>query len=428
MMKRNKRTLVLSCLLIACIIISNNIMMVSAAKRTTILTTKIILKNGQKKQIKITNKKKGAKYSFKSEDTTIVTVNRNGVVSAKGTGTVKVALMETLKNTTDKLGDVKVTVEDKKASTTETPATTATSTATPTPTATPTATPTSFQEDANYDVPNDFWNKKSDVTYGEIKNIEYTSTATKSTRKAKVILPAGYTADKKYPVLYLLHGIGGDENSLLNDHVEYVIGNAIASGVAEKMIVVLPNACANATGKPPKDANGQELFFSLEHYKAYDNFINDLKDCLMPYINKNFSTAQGRDNTAISGFSMGGRVSLQIGFTIPDSIRYVGGFCPAPGILEYTNYGVYEKGLFTKSTFTLPSQYMNDTFVLIAAGKKDSIVKDFPLSYHNALQANGVPHLFYVTMGGVNHTGNGEHGGDVYKHGLYNFMKHIFHK
>ena len=282
-------------------------------------------------------------------------------------------------------------------------------------------------KDTNYDVPNDFWTRKSDVTYGEVKDIQYNSTATKTTRNAKVILPAGYTTEKKYPVLYLIHGIGGDENTLYNDNVNNVIGNAIASGDAEKMIVVLPNACANTTGKPPKDASGKDLFFALEHYQAYDNFLNDFKDCLMPYINKNFSAATGRENTAIAGFSMGGRVSLHIGFSMTDSIRYIGGFCPAFGILEYSNNGVHENGLFIEKDFILPEKYMNDTLVLIVAGKKDAIVRDEPQRYNNALTANGVPHIYYETMGGVNNTGSGEHSGDVYKHGLYNFMRRIFH-
>lgn len=425
-MSKKVSSFLLCMLIIASLITSSNITMVSAAKKATLKTKEITLVKGEKKQIDIKNKKKGAIYSFKSKNTTKVSVNSKGVVTAKEVGKAEVEVMETIKKNKNKIGTVSVTVKDNK------PSTTPTATPTTAPTSTPVADTSSktlkeYIEDTNMDVPSDFWTRKSDVNYGQVKNIEYSSTATNSKRKAKVILPDGYSTEKKYPVLYLLHGIGGDENSLYNDNVQTVIGNAIASGVAEKMIVVLPNACANETGKPPKDAAGKELFFSLEHYKAYDNFINDLKDCLMPYMSENFSVATGRENTAIAGFSMGGRVSLHIGFSMPESIRYIGGLCPAPGILEYTNYGVAEKGLFTKQSFTLPEQYMNDTLVLIAKGKTDDIVREFPLIYHNTLVANKVPHIYYETMGGINNKGNGGHGGDVYKHGLYNFLRRIFH-
>ncbi len=279
-----------------------------------------------------------------------------------------------------------------------------------------------FVQDTNYDVPADYMKKIPGVDYGSVKDIEYQSTATNSKRKAKVILPAGYSTDKKYPVLYLLHGIFQNETTLLGDGVQNVIGNAIAYGDSEEMIVVLPNACANATG------SGEG--FNLEHYAAYDNFINDFEDCLMPYINEHYSTATGRENTAISGFSMGGRVTLHIGFTLQDKVRYIGAFNPAFGILEYENNGVHENGLFTEETFTLQPQYMDDTLVLIAAGTNDGIVRNEPERYHNALTANRVPHIYYATKG-INadgQPGSGDHNGDVYKHGLYNFMRRIFHK
>lgn len=281
-----------------------------------------------------------------------------------------------------------------------------------------------YVQDKNYNVPSDYMAEKTGVNYGTVEDIQYQSTATNSKRKAKVILPAGYSTEKKYPVLYLLHGIFGNENTLYEEQIQNVIGNAIASGDSEEMIVVLPNACANETGTPPE--NG----FSLEHYRAYDNFINDFKDCLMPYIKEHYSIAEGRENTAISGFSMGGRVTLHIGFTLQDQVRYIGAFNPAFGIFEYENYGVHEDGLFTQESFTLKPEYMNDMLVLIAAGTKDTIVKTEPERYHNALAQNEVPHIYYATDGinGAGQTGDGGHSGDVYKHGLYNFMRRIFHK
>lgn len=279
-----------------------------------------------------------------------------------------------------------------------------------------------YVQDTNYDVPADYMQKKEGIDYGTVEDIQYQSTATNSTRKAKVILPAGYSTAKKYPVLYLLHGIFQNETTLLGDGVQNVIGNAIASGDSEEMIVVLPNACANEAG------SGEG--FNLEHYAAYDNFINDFEDCLMPYINEHYSTATGRENTAISGFSMGGRVTLHIGFTLQDKVRYIGALNPAFGIFEYENNGVHENGLFTEETFTLQPQYMDDMLVLIAAGTNDTIVRDEPERYHNALAANQVPHIYYATKGinASGQPGSGGHDGDVYKHGLYNFMRRIFHK
>lgn len=219
----------------------------------------------------------------------------------------------------------------------------------------------------------------------------------------------------------MLHGIFGNETTLYGDHVQNVMWNAIASGAAEEMIMVLPNACANESG------TDDGLGFNKTHYEAYDNFINDLRDCLMPYIEANYSVAAGRENTAICGFSMGGRVTLQIGFTMPEAFRYIGAFCPAFGIFEYTNNGVHEDGLFTEETFTLPDEYMNDTLVLIAAGYNDGIVRTEPKRYADVLTKNKVPHLYYETMGGDSvHPGDGGHGDMVHRHGLYQFLKRIF--
>ncbi len=263
----------------------------------------------------------------------------------------------------------------------------------------------------HYDVPEGFDKVREGVNYSKITEIEYPSQTTGTNRKANIILPIDYSEEKKYPVVYFLHGIGGDHNEWLYGEPAAVLGNLWAAGEAKDMIVVIPNVRARAN-----DEGNPADIYTLEHYKAFNNFINDLQNDLMPYIKKNYSIAEGRENTAIAGLSMGGRTSLYIGFTLPETFGYIGAFCPAPGILAYTNFGVTEDGLFTKESFTLPKDLK--TFVMIAEGASDDIVKHFPKTYHETLEANEVEHVYYITEGGHDFT--------VWKHGLYNFLKCIF--
>ena len=379
-----------------------------AAGKAKLKTKRMTLKVGQKKKISIKGKKKKAKYTFVSSAKKKATVSKTGMVKAKKVGKATITVKEKYRKKTKKVGKVTVIIKEKttdknQSTPTATPpandTATATPTATPTPTATATATATPtqkatatpFPENPEMAVPVGYRSTKSenegkvvDITYDSTVIVEGKSVA----RKAKVVLPKGYTTEKKYPVVYMQHGIFGNETSLYGDGTHRVIWNAIANGDAKEMIVVFPNACANEEGK------GEG--FNLQHYAAYNNFINDLTQCLMPYINENYSTLTGRENTAICGFSMGGRVSLQIGF-------------------------------FTEDTFTLKPEFMDNTLVLIAAGPKDDIVKTEPKRYANALQKNKVPHFYYETMGGDSkNKGGGGHEPAVYQHGLYNFLKRIF--
>ncbi len=267
------------------------------------------------------------------------------------------------------------------------------------------------QEQTMYEVPEGFDAEKEGVVYGEMVEITYESATTQTTRKANVILPPDYSEDKEYPILYLLHGIGGDHNEWKGGMPVNVVSNLIADKEAPEMIVVMPNVRARE-----KDGGNPQDIYSLEHYKAFDNFINDLRDDLMPYMEANYPVAKGRENTAIAGLSMGGRESLYIGFSMPETFGYIGAFCPAPGLLAYSNFGVSEEGLFTKEAFTLPAE--SDTFVMIVAGAGDTIVSTWPEVYHKTLEENGVENTFYVTAGG--------HDFGVWKHGLYNFVKCIF--
>ncbi len=262
-----------------------------------------------------------------------------------------------------------------------------------------------------YDAPKGFDTVLEGVTYSAVQEITYESKTTGTVRKANLLLPVNYDETKQYPVLYLLHGIGGDHNEWMGGEPAAVFGNLWAKGEAKEMIVVIPNVRARAN-----DAGNPEDIYTPKHFEAFDNFINDLRDDLMPFIEKNYSVKTGRENTAIAGLSMGGRTSLYIGVTMPETFGYIGAFCPAPGVLAYTNFGISSGGLFTKEAFTLPKDLK--TFVMIVEGASDGVVTHFPKDYHEALADNGVEHVYYVTEGGHDFT--------VWKHGLYNFAKSIF--
>ena len=390
---------------------------VSIAKvkpKATVAKKKLTIFVGKSKGITIRNKQKGAKYTYQASKKNIVTISYAGKAKALKKGTVNITVRESSKKKNRKVGVVSVTCKKNPTDPVSTPTLppSPTPSQAPTPTPVPTSTPKPPVGPAGFEVPGDFDTKQSSVTYGTVEKKQYYSTTTEKTRKVNIILPAGYSKDKQYPVLYLLHGIGGDENEWLNQgKPNYILSNLAAKGLAKEMIVVIPNCRARAN-----DAATTE--FSLDHYAAFDNFINDLRDNLMPYIKENYSIATGRENTAIAGLSMGGRESLNIGLHMPETFGYIAAFSPGYGVFAYTANGVSEKGLFTEETFRLPDAYKDNTLLLINNGISEGGENAIGGTCHKVLEKNGIPHLFYVTTGG--------HDFRVWKHGLYNFAVRIF--
>ena len=266
--------------------------------------------------------------------------------------------------------------------------------------------------EVNYTVSGDLLWKQDGVTYGEMVEIEYESTVTGTTRKANVLLPAGYTEDKQYPVLYLLHGSEGDHNEWKKGDPKFVVGNTIHSGEAEEMIVVMPNVRARANDGPVALSDD-----TLENFKAFDNFINDLQQCLMPYIEENYSVYTEREKTAVAGLSLGGRESIYIGRTLYEEFAYIGSFSPGPGVVTYKMGQLQEEGLFKEDELAFPEGYEPKVF-MITEGDADSIVGNVPYIYHDLFEKAGVEHTYYTIKGGHDYT--------VWKRSLYAFIVEIF--
>ena len=258
-----------------------------------------------------------------------------------------------------------------------------------------------------FSVPAGFDQRREDVTYGKLEFKTYYSTACGRERKCFVYLPPNYDPDREYPLLFLLHGIGGNESEWTGGKPDVVLGNMVSSGEAVEMIVVTPNVKAFPAG-----ASSSVNMYSPEAFAAFDFFINDLRDDLLPFIKANYKIKEGRENMAVAGLSMGGREALYIGLSMPETFGYVGAFCPAPGVLPY----YAETGLFATDAFKADENY--PTFIMINAGQSDGVVGEWPKTYSDTLTKNGTDHVFYVTAGG--------HDFNVWKHGLYNFAKNIF--
>lgn len=420
----------------------------TAAAKAKLVKKKLTLTVGQKKKIAIKSKKKKAKYSFKASNKK-ASVSKSGVITAKKAGKVKITVKEKLKKKTRKVGTITVTIKKKIAQNTTVPAlntptpvvtaTPATSpsneptaepTATATATPTPKVTPTPFPENPEFsNIPNGY-TAKNQANKGEVERFEYESTeyisddeSAKKTpidRYAMVVLPKDYSKTKKYPVVYMLHGLSDTPesmvgNGILNDGAgtQYVVWNAIANGDVKECIVVYPCVCCNEEGKSSFNTDAKTASY-------YDYIINDLTKVLMPAINKEYSTLTGRENTAVCGFSMGGRETLNIGIRRPDLFSGIGLFNPAPGALDGGD-------MLTKADLKLADEYINSTYIQITKGATDTVVNSNPTNYYNALKAAGIPCSYYETMGGdPAGKGNGGHWATVYHHGLYNFLKRIF--
>lgn len=243
--------------------------------------------------------------------------------------------------------------------------------------------------------------------------ITYPSTLTGTLRKANVLLPYGYSRQKEYPVLYLLHGIGGDEQEWKAGGPEYILANLFSEGKCKECITVFPNERVRVD-----DTANPADTFSLPHFQSFDCFREELMECLMPYINQHFSVLTGRENTAIGGFSMGGRNTLYIGLTKIEEFGYIGAFSPTFGLLEYENLNIHENGLLSKETFAVKDMYKDSTRLFLINGDHDDVVKNQPQLYHETLLENGSEHLYHIAAGG--------HDFSVWSVGLYIFAQMLF--
>ena len=249
--------------------------------------------------------------------------------------------------------------------------------------------------------PKGFDVEQADIAKGKIDTIHYNSTTVGTTRDALIYTPPGFNKRKKYPVLYLLHGIGGDKNEWLNGaHPQVILDNLYAEGKLEPMLVVMPN------GRAMKDDRAVGNIFSADKIQAFSRFEDDLLKDLIPFIEKNYPVKKDRKSRAIAGLSMGGGQSLNFGLGNLDTFGWVGAFSAAPN---------------TKAPEELipdpENVKKNLELLFISCGVDDNLLA-ISKRTHDYLFQKGIPHIYYLEPG--------VHDFKVWKNGLYMFSQFLF--
>ena len=242
---------------------------------------------------------------------------------------------------------------------------------------------------------------RPDVPHGKLELVEYDSKTVGTRRKMMVYTPPGYSKNKKFPVLYLLHGIGGDENEWGRfANPNWMLDNLIASGKATPMIIVMPN------GRAQKNDRAEGNVFASA--PAFATFEQDLLKDVIPAIESRYSVSKSREDRAIAGLSMGGGQSLNFGLQHLDTFAWIGGFSSAPN---------------TKAPEELvpdPNAAQEKIKLLyLSCGNKDGLI-GISQKMHAFLKEKEISHIWNVDSYG--------HDGTHWKNNLYYFTQRIFMK
>ena len=239
------------------------------------------------------------------------------------------------------------------------------------------------------------------VPAGKVETITYDSKTVGTTRKVTIYTPPGFNKKKKYPVLYLLHGIGGDEKEWLNGgNPQIILDNLYSEGKIEPMIVVMPN------GRAMKDDSASGDIMAADKVQAFATFEKDLLHDLIPFIEKKYPVLKDREHRAIAGLSMGGGQSLNFGLGNLDQFAWVGGFSSAPNTK------------MPQELIPNPEEAKKKLKLLwISCGDKDWLIENSKRT-HDYLVKNNVPNIYYLEPG--------VHDFKVWKNGLYMFSQFLF--
>jgi len=226
-----------------------------------------------------------------------------------------------------------------------------------------------------------------DVPHGSVSHVWYDSPTLGKQRRMTVYTPAGYeSSTQRYPVLYLLHGSGGDEDAWADlGRTAQIMDNLIAEGKAKPMIVVMPNGVWFNQAAPGAAVNNFQPTMANSRSQSTVEIEDSFPD-VMTFVEKHYRVNKGYSNTAVAGLSMGGRQSCMLSLRYPDTFGYVGLFSGV-GTIEGNEEG------FAKVFAYQPKLYF------IACGKDDGVMVSAK-RLKDWCDFQGFPVKFYESEGG----------------------------
>lgn len=221
-----------------------------------------------------------------------------------------------------------------------------------------------------------YYDAKKDVPHGSVTTHYYYSSVTDGMRDMMVYTPANYNPKKKYPTLYLLGGSGDvTETWVMHGRANFILDNIIAEGKAREMIVVFPND-QMVTRSHPKHT---ELAFPLVE--------KEILECVIPFVESHYSVIQDRHARAISGLSMGARMSQYVGLRNLD---------------VFGSTGLLSGAIEVSETPALNDSDINDRvdYLFVGGGTYETGMMARHTTFHETLDKMGVKHEYYSGGGG----------------------------
>jgi enterochelin esterase-like enzyme len=252
----------------------------------------------------------------------------------------------------------------------------------------------------------DYYSVKT-VPHGDIRIKDYFSLVTFSWRKMYIYTPPGYDSNlnQKYPVLYILHGGGEDERGwAMQGKTNLILDNIIAAGKAKPMLIVMPDANVGMGGFTP---DGIE--------NSLKTFEREMKQSIIPFVEKNYRALTDANNRALAGLSLGGLHTLYTGISNTDLFGYLGVFSSG-WILPMQEKFANAQYDFMKTNADKINTNLK-VFWLSEGGKDDIAYKNGQIMLGKLDELN-IKHTYYEYPGG--------HTWPVWRNDFYNFAPLLF--